>query len=181
MLTGALVRLTAFTRADLDALQPAYQQADFIALSSDRAVYPPDPEKIWQRIQDARQQKTGYRFAMRLLADDTLIGDIGFKSINWHGSNSEIGMGIGAAAQRGKGYGTDALRVLLRYGFMELNLHRVYLTVNGYNTAAQRAYTKAGFKTEVTLRQYVFRYGAYHDVYVMGILRHEWVLGQDTP
>jgi RimJ/RimL family protein N-acetyltransferase len=73
-----------------------------------------------------------------------------------------------------RGYGTDAVRVLLRYGFAELGLHRVELGVTGYNLRAMAAYRKAGFVEEGRRRSAIFRSGAWHDDVRMAILRSEW-------
>jgi RimJ/RimL family protein N-acetyltransferase len=81
---------------------------------------------------------------------------------------------IGEREYWGKGYGTDAMNLLTRYAFMELNLHRVSLGVHSYNTRALRCYEKAGFRTEGAIRGETFREGRRSDDIYMGILRREW-------
>jgi len=71
-------------------------------------------------------------------------------------------------------YGTEATQLMLKYGFMTLNLNRIVLNVYSTNPFALRAYKKAGFILEGTLRQDMFREGKYIDVFRMGILREEW-------
>src|SRR5262249_23759045 len=73
-----------------------------------------------------------------------------------------------------RGYGTEALRLLLRHGFHTLNLNRVALRVYGNNARAIHAYEKAGFAHEGQLRQAIYKEGAYRDVLLMSVLREEW-------
>ncbi len=85
-----------------------------------------------------------------------------------------MGISIGEKEYWGKGYGTDAMRVVLRYAFTELNLHRVSLTVFEYNPRAIRSYEKAGFTLEGREREAVFRSGKRTDMIYMGVLREDW-------
>jgi RimJ/RimL family protein N-acetyltransferase len=66
------------------------------------------------------------------------------------------------------------MRVMLRYAFQELNLHRVALAVFGYNERAYKSYQKVGFQVEGTLRERLRRDGQRYDMITMGILRDEW-------
>ncbi|HXQ36514.1 MAG TPA: GNAT family protein, partial [Anaerolineales bacterium] len=75
----------------------------------------------------------------------------------------------------GRGYGTDVMKVILRYAFMEINLRRVTLSVFEYNPRAVRSYEKAGFVHEGRMRQFLNREGKRWDMLFMGILRDEWI------
>ena len=75
---------------------------------------------------------------------------------------------------RGRGYGTEAVRLALRYAFDSMNLQRVSLRVHADNRAAIRAYEKAGFAREGCLRREAYRAGVYVEVLVMGVLREEF-------
>ena len=74
----------------------------------------------------------------------------------------------------GKGYGSDAMNVILRFGFRQLNLNRVNLNVFEYNPRAIRSYEKVGFQIEGRERQWIAREGKRWDIIYMGILRREW-------
>ncbi|MBN2472030.1 MAG: GNAT family N-acetyltransferase [Anaerolineae bacterium] len=115
-----------------------------------------------------------YYFHLRTLADDQVIGFVALFNIKWPSQHAEIALGIGDPAYRGKGYGADALRVLLNYAFSELNLYRVELSVMAYNTAAITAYERVGFVREGVKRGLVLRCGQRHDVLCYAILRPEW-------
>ena len=93
-----------------------------------------------------------------------------------------VGLGIGETEYWGRGYGTDAMNVLLRYAFTEINLRRVTLTVFEYNPRAIRSYEKAGFCHEGRLRKVLNKEGRRWDVLYMGILREEWLeVNHDVP
>ncbi len=102
------------------------------------------------------------------------IGFIGLDGINWISGDAWVGIGIGERDCWGKGYGTDAMNVLLCYAFCQLNLHRVSLSVFDYNPRAIRSYEKAGFVREGVEPQFLEREGKRFDLILMGILRAEW-------
>jgi len=107
-------------------------------------------------------------------ADGVHIGNIGLHAIDWKNRVAELGIAIGEKAYWDQGYGTDAIRTLLDLAFGEMNLHRVFLRVDADNARGTRCYEKAGFRQEGTLREAVFKEGAYHDQYVMSILQPEF-------
>ena len=74
----------------------------------------------------------------------------------------------------GRGYGTDAMRVIVGYGFREMGLHRIQLSVAPFNPAGIRAYQKAGFVEEGRQRESVLHDGRWYDEVLMSILDHEW-------
>ena len=102
-----------------------------------------------------------------------LLGVLAFHAIDWKNRSGELGIFIGEKRLWGKGYGTEAFRALVRFGFRELNLNRVYLRVYEENARAIRSYEKIGFKIEGRLRQDRFHDGRYSDTLVMGLLREE--------
>jgi RimJ/RimL family protein N-acetyltransferase len=114
-------------------------------------------------------------FFVRSLAGSALIGFIGLFGIRWNHGDAWVGIGLGDRQYWGKGFGTDAMRVILRYAFTELNLHRITLGVFAYNTRAIRSYEKAGFVVEGRLRQYIHREYYHWDEIMMGILREDWI------
>jgi RimJ/RimL family protein N-acetyltransferase len=103
-----------------------------------------------------------------------LIGSCGFSEIDWRNRAAEFGINIGEKSYWNKGYGTEAVRLLVKHGLYTLNLHRIHLKVLETNPRAIRAYEKAGFTHEVRLRQAEFRNGQYIDVLVMSILKEEF-------
>jgi RimJ/RimL family protein N-acetyltransferase len=102
------------------------------------------------------------------------IGNINFFKTAPEDRKAELGIMIGEKAYWSRGYGTDALTTLVRFGFEEMNLNRVQLDVFAENERARVAYRKAGFVEEGCRRQARYQEGRYQDVVVMSVLREEW-------
>ncbi|RIK31444.1 MAG: N-acetyltransferase [Anaerolineae bacterium] len=113
-------------------------------------------------------------FGIRLIKTNELIGACQLHHIDPLSRSAELQVRLGAVGERNKGYGTEAVRQLLRFGFNDLNLHRVYLHVFSANAPAIRVYEKLGLSREGLLRQAVHLDGRYEDVILMGILRDEF-------
>ena len=174
LLIGEKIRLTALTRDDIPTLAEWHTNLELERLVEAEQITP-SPLESWQDwYEAARQKQDFFLFAIRTLSDNQFLGYCNARSIRWVPRCGKIGIGIGDPAVWGQGYGADATRVLLRYCFMELGLHRVELRVIGYNTRAIRCYEKVGFKHEGALREAVLRDGQYYDIAQMAILRPEW-------
>jgi RimJ/RimL family protein N-acetyltransferase len=178
VLNGALVRLSA---VDPDEFSKAFtgwrRDSEFMRLmdaDAARVGSQKDSQKSLEKeLED--QQLNQHWFTIRTLSEDKLIGDIGLFVVSWPGRDAFVGLGIGDRDFWGRGYGTDAMKLILRYGFMEVNLRRVTLTVFEYNPRAIRSYEKAGFRHEGRLRGTLCRDGRRWDLLFMGILRDEWL------
>lgn len=103
------------------------------------------------------------------------VGDCSLFGIHWPIRSAEVGIFIGEKSLWNQGYGTEAMRLLLRHGFETLNLNRIYLRVFETNPRAVRSYEKAGFTLEGRERQGMYQDGQYIDVLLMSILRREWL------
>jgi RimJ/RimL family protein N-acetyltransferase len=106
--------------------------------------------------------------------DGAHIGNISLFDINWKARHAELGITIGDKDYWGQGYGSDAVRTMLRVAFGEMNLHRVFLRVHADNARGINCYKNVGFQKEGTLRESVFREGTYLDMLIMGILESEF-------
>jgi RimJ/RimL family protein N-acetyltransferase len=102
------------------------------------------------------------------------IGNTSFMGIDWKDRQAEIGIFIGEKSYWNQGYGRDTMRLMLKYGFEELNLNRIWLRVYEHNARGIRAYMNAGFVHEGKLRQAHYQDGRYYDVFIMSVLRDEW-------
>ena len=108
----------------------------------------------------------------------TFVGVVSLTQVDPVHRNAEFHIMIGTPSARGRGAGTMATRQMLRHGFGDLNLHRIFLSVLESNAVAIRMYEKVGFTTEGRLRQAAFKDGAYCDLLMMGILQSEF---RETP
>jgi len=120
------------------------------------------------------QDEDRYLFMIETLLEGKVIGLIGLEALNWPSGDSFVGIGLGERDYWGKGYGTEAMNILLGYAFQEMGLKRVSLTVFEYNPRAIRSYEKVGFQHEGRLRKALNRDGRRWDILFMGILRQEW-------
>jgi len=102
------------------------------------------------------------------------IGNCGLHEINSKDRRAIFGIGIGEKDYWSKGYGTEATRLLVDYGFQQLNLHRISSSAFAFNERSIRFHEKIGFQKEGRLRQAIFKNGQYHDLMLFGILREEW-------
>ncbi|HZW03998.1 MAG TPA: GNAT family protein [Anaerolineaceae bacterium] len=172
-LTGKLVRLAA-PNLDTDVEQSAAWEMDseFQRLSGSEPARPA-PLASLRDWMEAWVNESNV-FAIRTLADDRLIGFMDLDGINWASGDSWVGIGLGDRRYWGQGFGTDAMRVIIRYAFEELNLRRISLTVFEYNPRAIRCYENLGFREEGRARERVRRAGRYWDMLYMGLLREEW-------
>ncbi|MCX8129609.1 MAG: GNAT family N-acetyltransferase [Clostridia bacterium] len=115
-----------------------------------------------------------YIFAIRTIENDALIGNCQLCSVNSIYKSAELKIRIGEEAQRGKGFGTQAVKLILKFAFDDLNLNRVYLNVFESNIRACDTYLKCGFVKEGVLRKAAYIDGKYVDTIIMGILKEEF-------
>ena len=128
-------------------------------------------EKLEKEIEE---DKNKYYFTIRAREDDRLIGKATVQDIEWSNGNCAVQFGIGSADNRRKGYGSQALNMMLRFIFAEINMFRVTAYVPEYNEAAIALLKKFGFVEEVRRRQALNRDGRRWDLLVFGLLKDEW-------
>ncbi len=179
---GELVRLTAVD-PEKDAADIARWSHDshYLRLRKGLPARPATAQQIKERIEKQEARPDGFYFELRTRADNRHIGFLHLWWVGWAEGDAFLAIGLGDPDFRGRGYGTDALRVLARYAFHELNLHRVSLRVLAENTRAIRAYAKAGFVVEGRERAADYRDGERTDIVWMGLLREDWEQSARSP
>jgi RimJ/RimL family protein N-acetyltransferase len=178
---GDLVRLTAEEPETTAKAEVSWQRdTEFVRLADSRMEIASEKRiKEWMEKQiEKGPQPERHPFRIRTLVDDRLIGFLGL-GVDLIHSEAWVGIGIGERETWNRGYGTDAMKIGLRYAFLELGIQRVSLGVFEYNPRAQRSYEKAGFQLEGRTRKDVLREGKRFDTLWMGILREEWFALQD--
>ena len=113
-------------------------------------------------------------FAVRLLENDNLLGNVGFNSVDLLNRTATMGIMLGNSNYQRKGYGIEAVKLILDYGFSFLNLRNISLNVFEYNEAAYNLYKKVGFKEVGRLRKAVEIMGKTYDVIIMDMLKEEF-------
>ena len=173
---GDLVRLAAIDPEESAAAVSRFSRDSEYSRLLDSypcRLFTKESTKKW--IEKDLEKENVIAFAIRTLSDDRLIGDVGLGGFFWNHGDTYVGIGVGEREFWGKGYGSDAMRVVLRYAFTELNLRRVTLNVFEYNPRAIRAYEKLGFQQEGRVRKYLNREGRRWDLVYMGIMKEEWL------
>ncbi len=174
LLQGDLVILKKPTPADLYQFAAWTHDVEYFRLRRAVLFAPASAEHMIAWAAAAERTQEEIPFSIYALSDNRLIGILVINHIQWAARHCSFYIGIGSSADRGQGFGTDAVRVLLKFAFLEMSLNAVRLGVISYNPRAIRAYEKVGFKLDGTLRATVYRDGVYYDTHEMSILRREW-------
>lgn len=131
--------------------------------------------KQWEGYEkEAKDKRNRFDFTLRLKADDRLVGTAHFESLEWNHGHAWLRLSLGDPADRGQGYGGEALRLLLRYAFHELNLFRLSAEAVADNPRGVAFLERHGFVVEVRRREAVYRAGQRWDELRLGLLREEW-------
>lgn len=174
LFTGKLVKLVAVNpETDPPISEVWHRDSEFFRLGYGRMAEPWNAKALKERMEKHGGETSEPILSIRALADDKLIGQMGMYLEQPHGDGF-VWILIGDRDYWGKGYGSDAMRVMLHYVFTEMNLHRVTLRTFGFNTRAIRSYEKVGFVHEGKCRGSLNRMGQRWDEVWMGITKQEW-------
>lgn len=174
LLVADQIQLTSLTEADLPMLSRWQHDADYLRHLDASPAHPKTADQLRDWMQEMQKAPNAFLFGIRRREDDGLIGWLALDEILWPHQVGWVSIGIGDRMQRGKGYGTAAMRAALDFAFQELNLHKVQLTVFGYNQPAIAMYEGLGFVREGAYREFLHRNGRRHDMLLYGLLRTEW-------
>ena len=171
-LKGEKIRFTPVDTDDLETYYEWFNRPDIRRnLLQSRPI---TMEEERDFINNAIKSKDWAMFTVIDLESDRLIGNISLMRINPIDRTAELGIAIGDQEYQGKGFGTEAVEMILEYGFNTLNLQRIWLGVHDFNERAQKSYAKAGFIEEGRKRRAHFIDGEYSDEIIMSILDYEW-------
>jgi RimJ/RimL family protein N-acetyltransferase len=172
--TGPRIYLRPLELSDLEFLQALVNREQ---IQQFIGVYWPlngVAERDW--LEGLYKNREKFPFGIALKEGQRLIGTcelrLGFAAHR----TADLGIGIAEPVQQGKGYGSEAIRLLLEYGFGALNLNRIELRVFSNNERGIRCYEKCGFQREGVLREARWWNGRWWDAYEYGILAREWTL-----
>jgi RimJ/RimL family protein N-acetyltransferase len=169
-LEGSLVRLRAHETSDYGPLNELF--IDPGVLEGVGFAMPQSRQAYREFVESARGKEERIVFVIERLEDRQAMGGCSLEAIEARNRAAILGIWIGKPYWH-RGYGTDAMRTLCRFGFRHLNLQRIELNVFSVNPRALRVYERVGFKIEGTRRRSQFVGGLYVDSYVMGLLSEE--------
>ncbi len=147
-----------------------FEVTDYIGGSS--KVVTLTGERTW--LEDMAKNRKDISLEIVTLDEDKLIGTISLDGFNMIDRSAVLGIFIGDSDYRSHGYGTEAIKLMLEYGFKYLNLHSIRLDVLDVNERAHKCYLKCGFKDTGRDRERVFLNGKYYDMLHMDILENEF-------
>ena len=178
MLYGQRVTLRGITRDDLERLWQFNNDVEVELAGGGDPPYPQSLARLQAEFdQDtARGGRDSTSFAIE--ADGKFIGQCALFHYDTVASTCELGITIGDKDYWAKGYGREAITLLLDYAFRLRNIRKVWLQVHAHNPRAISAYKACGFIEEGRLRAHVWSNGQYIDLVQMGVLRDEWLPGQ---
>lgn len=175
MLQSEHIRFRAIERADIPTFVAWLNDAEVIANLGVWLPMSHADEERWFENMLARPLETHpLGIEAKTKSGWKLIGNIAFDEVDAHNHSAEIGIVIGEKSYWDKGYGTEAMKLMVRYGFYDMGLNRIFLRVFDTNPRGIRCYEKAGFTREGTLRQSTWKNGKFLDVHIMSVLRSEW-------
>jgi RimJ/RimL family protein N-acetyltransferase len=172
VLQGDLVTLRAMTPADYPRMTEFKNDVEVELLGGGRPPRPVTLATVSEMFDGIAKDKDALNFAIE--ADGTIIGDCGLFHVDQWARTAEIGIGIGDRAYWGRGYGREAVRLLVGYGFTIQNLRKIWLETHGTNERAIRSYRAVGFVEEGRQREQVWLGGQYVDLVHMGLFRTDF-------
>lgn len=166
------IYLSPLSLDDSEILFDWINERDLIKFNSNYKPTHKPNHQVW--FDSIIKRQDVFIFGIRRVKDRQLIGSCRLNSINFVYRNAELQIRIAAESERGRGFGSDAVQLLLRFAFDDLNLNKVFLNVFSTNIGAIKVYEKSGFRQEGELEQHVFIDGCYLNVIIMAILRKEY-------
>ena len=176
MLKGKKVLLRPVKRSDISYFLTWFNDAEVIQyLTMFLPLTEMAEEKFIEELGTTQAKSTAFFVIEAIEGDSTKpIGTCSLNGINSKDHAAGFGIAIGEKEYWGRGYGTEATRLLIDYGFNQLNLHRISSSAISYNERSIRLHKKVGFQEEGRRRQAIFKNGVYHDWVLYGLLKEEW-------
>ncbi|RSN34147.1 GNAT family N-acetyltransferase [Amycolatopsis sp. WAC 01416] len=167
-LTGENVVLTQLDETYFETAWKALQEPESIRLTGTHAQFTPEQIRDWLAGRPGLDDRADYAIVRK--GDRVHVGDLALTDVDKDNRSGAFRIALNGPEFFGKGYGTEATKLLLDYAFDVVGLHRVSLEVFDYNPRAQRAYEKAGFVREGLQREALWWDGEWHDVITMAVL-----------
>jgi diamine N-acetyltransferase len=167
---GETIVLRAIEREDLPAYVTWLNDPQVLEYFGQMVPLSLTGEEQWyeKMLQDAKVRNFAIEY------EGQHVGGAGFSDIDFRNRKAEVGLFIGRVDLWDQGLGYDVLNTLVRFGFEQMNLNRIYLRVFENNERGVHLYGKVGFQHEGRWRQAEYRHGRYQDLLWMSILRQEW-------
>jgi len=176
MLKGEMVSLRPIKRADVPLFLKWFNDPE---VTQYLALYLPLTEMAedkWIEESTSTRANTDVGFVIEATNKEVpqTIGSIGLHKLNQKDREATLGIAIGEKEYWGKGYGCEAVRLIVRFGFEQMNLHRISSSAYSFNERSLNLHRKVGFVKEGVRRKAAFKNGQYWDMIEFGMLEIEW-------
>ena len=172
MIAGEHIILRAFERDDAERCYRWMNDPNIVRTLKSR--YPIAFQNEMEWLDRAMHSTPSERhFAIERKDDRTHVGNASIHDIEWVSRTAAFGLFIGEPSAWNRGFGSDAIRTLVRFAFDEMNLRKLRINVFEYNERAKHVLEAQGFVQEGRLRQEFYREGTYHDIVILSIFRGE--------
>ena len=172
-LTGDRINLRPITTEDAAPMFASLSDKESMRLTGTQQSF--TFEQVQQYCQKITVADDRADFAITLKGDPAYLGEAVLNGIDWFNRSANFRIALASESLFGQGYGTEATRLIVKYGFQTLKLHRVELEVYDFNPRAAHVYEKVGFVREGVRRDVLLWGGVYHSTIVMSILAHEYM------
>ena len=173
-LVGEQVYLRPLEAADVAGPYAAWLNDYEVTRFLETGSYPSTPATAARYVEQITSSADNVLLAIVEKGTEIHVGNVKLGPIHRVHRRADMGIMIGDRTRWGRGYGREAVALIVAYGFERLNLHKIGLGVHADHDDAVRLYESLGFQVEGRLRQHLFRDGTYHDKLVMGVLREEF-------
>lgn len=152
-------------RNDMEVMQ--FDQPGFL--------YPISYQEVSKWHEKINTYKNSHSFIIIDKETERAIGICAFLNMDYKNRNVELSIVIGEKEFWGRGYGKEVMKLMMKIGFEEFNMHKLYLRVMSFNKKAIGMYEKLGFKKEGILKETIYRDGKYNDTIYFGMTRKDYI------
>ncbi len=170
---GDRIHLRIINKSDLDQMIAWLNTDEISQVMGYLPIFTIENQTQW--YEEMISTDNTYVFAICINDSNKHIGNVGLGNIDYINRNAMLNIFIADKEMQGKGYGTETIRLILKFAFNRLNLHRIYLQTSERFTAALKMYEKIGFIKEGIKREHYYRNGDYEDKLLFSILRDEFI------
>ena len=176
-LVSERISLHGLRPEDLLPDAPYYAWLEDLSLDAftEHSMFPNSVARMRDYYEEATRNNTRVLLGIYDNASDSHIGNITLQQINWVNRSASVAYLIGERSFEGRGIATEAVRMVMYYGFNRLNLERLHAGVSARHAASRRVLEKSGMRAEGRLRGALLRNGERTDVMLFGGLRDEWM------
>jgi len=172
---GKLIKLRPFELSDIEIIIEKFNNYEMRRFVDTPIPYSKGLEEEWIKgTWESQKNGNGYYYLIQNKSNSDIIGSTGLDQISHTNRTGHFGITIFEAENWNKGYGTDAIKLMLSFGFELINLHSIYLRVYDYNERAIKVYKNIGFRVVGKLREAYYIEGKYHDILIMDLLKKDY-------